>query len=453
MLLDSPGAGRNRKYSPLKTLARWVLAAEPYLLILTLCLFWLTPERLEFLLLFVPGLIARVIVYRRLWTLTPIDGLLVALVILILLNYYFAPYTRSLWIGSRALMGVPLVFCIVEFARRRGNTNRLIMGTILLGLLIGVLGITSAQWSDKSTLLKPILDLLPTIRNFPGAAKGFNVNEIAGAMIWLLPLTAGVAIYSWRNPEDAGSPRRFYATLTFVVLFIALFLGQSRLAILGMVVALAILIFALIPANKWRVLALISLVIFSVVEIVLFIGVFSPDEALEARDEASFTSRVYIWQSAIEMIVDYPLTGVGMNKYRLTPVRERYPVRGYENRILPHAHNEWLQIGADLGIPGILLLAGWHLGMLYMSVRIWQRGDAYERAIGISLLAGLIAHGAFGMGDAVTLWDRFSFVFWLLIGLTAAQYVVTVRLAQKSTSDRPTHHTAASGAASSPVAT
>ncbi|MBC8170703.1 MAG: O-antigen ligase family protein, partial [Anaerolineae bacterium] len=350
-------------------------------------------------------------------------------------------------------MGVPLVFCIVEFARRRGDTHRLVMLTILLGLLIGVLGITSAQWSDKSAILKPVLDLLPTIRNFPGAAKGFNVNEIAGAMAWLLPLAAGVAIYSWRHPDDAGSPRRFYATLTFFVLFFALFLGQSRLAIFGIVVALAILIFALIPANKWRIMALIGLVAFSVIEIVLFIGVFSPDESLEARDEASLNSRIYIWQSAVEMISDYPLTGVGMNKYRLTPVRIRYPVEGYANRILPHAHNEWLQIGADLGIPGMLLLAGWHLLALYMSVRVWQRGDAYARMVAVSLLAGLVAHDAFGMGDAVTLWDRFSFVFWLLIGLTAAQYVVTVKLAQKSTSEQPIHHTTASGAASSAVAT
>jgi O-antigen ligase len=195
-----------------------------------------------------------------------------------------------------------------------------------------------------------------------------------------------------------------------------------------MVVALALLTFMLIPVGKWRWIALTSLAIFTVVEVILFIGIFSPDESLESRDEASLSSRLYIWGSAIEIIKDYPLTGVGMNKFRLVQVRQRYPVFGYETKILPHAHNEWLQIGSDLGLPGMLLLIGSYLLAVYMLLQIWRRGDAYARAVAISLLAGFISHGAFGMGDAIPLWDRFTFVFWLMIGLTAAQYVVSVRL-------------------------
>jgi hypothetical protein len=414
----------------LKTLAKWILAVEPYLLVVTLFLFWLTSERLEFLLLFIPAMVARLIVYRRLWTPTPMDIFLIALVILIFLNYRFAPYTRSLWIGSRALLGVAIVWSITDLARRRGSTNGLVMGTILLGLLVGTLGLGSSQWTEKSSLLKPITDLLPTIRNFPGSIKGFNVNEIAGAMAWLMPFAGGIAIYEWRNrrkDEGRHNPRLFYATLAFFILWLALFLGQSRIAIFGIIAALGILTFTLVPRGRWRWLSLGVVVAFTVIEVVFFVGVFSPDESLAGRDESSWGNRFNIWNSAIQIIGDHPLTGVGMNKFRLNPVRQVYPVEGYETRILPHAHNEWMQIGTDLGVPGLILFAGWHLMAMYMLVRVWREGDFYAQAVAVSLFAGLVAHGVFGLADAITLWDRFSFVFWLFIGLTTAQYVVTVR--------------------------
>jgi O-antigen ligase len=418
----------NFLWNALKTLAIWVLKLEPYLLALTIFLFWMTPERLEYLWLFLPGLVARLIVYRRLWTPTPLDVLLLALIALVLINYRFAPFTRSLWMGSRAFMAVPLALAVVEFARRRRSTDQLIIITLLLSLLVGILALGSSQWADKSLLLQPITDVLPRITNFPGSVKGFNVNEIAGAMSWLMPFVAGIAIFDWR--ENNRGARRNLATAAFFVLWLALFLGQSRMALAGVVFAMGILIAWLIPRGRWQILAWITLIAFTVVEIVLFVGIFSPDTNLEQRDENSFESRIQMWERSIEIIVDYPLTGVGMNKFRLRDVRNRYPVEGYETRVLPHTHNELLQVGTDMGVPGILLYVGLHGVGLWMLVRIWrvspQRSEA--RMLAVTLAGAFIAHSVFGLADAITLWDRFIFVFWWLVGLVGAQYVVSVRL-------------------------
>jgi hypothetical protein len=42
-----------------------------------------------------------------------------------------------------------------------------------------------------------------------------------------------------------------------------------------------------------------------------------------------------------------------------------------------------------------------------------------------ALAAGgaLAAHAFFGIGDAIALWDRFAFLFWWMLGLTAAVYL------------------------------
>jgi O-antigen ligase len=330
--------------------------------------------------------------------------------------------------GSRAFMAVPLALAVIEFARRRKGTDQLIIVTLLLALLAGALALGSSQWADKSLLLKPITDVMPRITNFPGSVKGFNVNEIAGAITWLMPFAGGVAIFDWR--EHNRGARRNLATTAFLVLWLALFLGQSRMAIFGLVFAMGILIAWLIPRGRWQVLAWGALISFTVLEIVLFIGIFSPDSNLEQRDENSLQSRLDMWERAVEIIVDYPLTGVGMNKYRLRDVRNRYPVEGYETRVLPHTHNEMLQIGTDMGVPGMLLFFGLHGVGLWMLVRIWRvsppRSEA--RMLAVTLAGCFIAHAGFGLADAITLWDRFIFVFWWLVGMVGAQYVVSVRL-------------------------
>ena len=49
-----------------------------------------------------------------------------------------------------------------------------------------------------------------------------------------------------------------------------------------------------------------------------------------------------------------------------------------------------------------------------------------DRAVAVAVAAGLLAHMVYGMGDAITLWDRFAFGYWWMIGLAAAQYVLVV---------------------------
>ncbi|MCU0498862.1 MAG: hypothetical protein MUF87_16035, partial [Anaerolineae bacterium] len=105
-------------------LMRGVLALEPYLLALILALFWISPNHYQPLLLFIPIFIARIVVYRRLLTFTPLHLILIAWLILCVINYFAAPFSLWSWILTRPLMGVALVGCLVEIARQHGHTDR-----------------------------------------------------------------------------------------------------------------------------------------------------------------------------------------------------------------------------------------------------------------------------------------------------------------------------------------
>lgn len=406
----------------MQKVASWVQTVEPVLLGVIIAAFWFPdPRRVLSLVLLLPIVAARLILYRRPWSSTPLNGLFFLFLLLAAANLIVAPFPRAGTTLGRPLLGMALVFSFVEYARRHRSLHMPIVITLALALLVAFLGLVAAQWTPKSNQLLWIIRYVPKWNGFPGAEGGFNVNEIAGAMAWLAPFAAGIAFYEWR--DRISNRRRLLASAAFLILSIALFLGQSRMAIFGVLPAVGALIFLLIPQGKTRRVALAVLVLITAWQLVILSKIFEPEaDELIQRDEDSVTSRVEVWESALNIIVDYPLTGVGLNQFRARPVRELYPAPSYGTKVLPHAHNEVLQVGSDMGIPGMIVFIGWHVVIARMLLLAWRRGDAFARAVAASTAAALAAHAFFGLADAIALWDRYAFLFWWMIGIGAAQH-------------------------------
>jgi hypothetical protein len=420
--------------------ASLILTLEPLLLALTVFAFWFPdPRRLWSLLLLPLIFAARYILYRRFWTPTPLDVVLGVFLALCALNVFVAPFTRGWLMLGRPIMGMVLAIGVLESARRTRQMDGVLRGTLGLALLISVVALTSSQWSNKSTSLRLFIDLLPDLYSLPVITGGFNVNEIAGAMAWVIPIVAAVAIYDWRSPLRPR--RRLTASLTFCLLMVALFFGQSRSAIIGVILALGLLIFALIPPGRWRKAAIVALALLTLLELLILFGRFA-DAGNTNRDELSVGGRVMMWQSALEMVRDYPLTGVGMSMYRAPVVHSLYPVPSVSSRVRVHAHNELLQVSTDLGIPGTLVFIGWHIVLGWMLLQSWRYGDAYAKTVAVGCAGGLLAHGVFGMADAITLWDRFTFVYWWIVGLSAAQFMLVRRSLQNAEAEKSSLSTA-----------
>jgi O-antigen ligase len=425
----------------MKFAARLCLWIEPILLTIMVGAFWFPePSRVNFLLLLLPSIFGRLILYRRLWVSTPLNVLLYGFLALCAVNTYIAladpiapPYSWGWYMIGRPLMGALLVFSLISRIYEDGRIDRLTLIIILVAVLVGALGLASAQYTNKSNQLQFLLQFIPRWNSFPGAEGGFNVNEIGGGMAYFAPLAAGIAIYAWRFRGALTIPMRVLrvaSPLAFFLLVLALFLGQSRLAIVGTVVALFAFAFLLIPAGRWRMITIVLLVLFSVLEALIVARIFEPPSSADqmiARDEDSFEVRFQIWNSALGIIRDYPFTGVGLNMFRYQQVREMYPAPGYAASVLPHAHNEILQVGSDTGIPGVIFFVSWHVALAFMVWRTWRNGDPFLRTVSISAAAGLLSHAIFGLADAITLFDRFIFAYWLLVALIGGAYVLSRR--------------------------
>ncbi len=437
--------------------ARLILILEMPLLALMTFAFWhpspIRDQWLWLLYLLLPIYAARYIVYRRLWTWTPLTPWLLAYVVLVVINIMLglslaadglasAPYTRGWVMLGRPLLGFAIFTACVEYARTYHSTQGLISLSTWAALGLGLLALGTTQWPDKAKQFAFITDALPKVGNFPGAEGGFNANEIAGALAWIVPLMAGVALYRWRD----RLPRRDEVTLAFLLLGTALFLGQSRAALLGVLLALAILCWLLLR-RYWRFVGIAAVFAIGVLQILAVAVVPVVPNAEGDRDTAagnvatqadeSIAPRLRIWQSALEMIRDHPLTGVGISFFRYEPVRSMYPVPEVNPNVLVHTHNEWLQVGTDLGIPGLIVYLGWHIAAVYTLWFIWKNGNAEARVAALAVCGGVLAHNIFGLADAIPLSDRFAFLCWWIFGLLGAQYAAVKETTPETPNNPP----------------
>ena len=433
----------------MKQFARVILMVEPLLLAIVVASFWFPePYRANTLLLLIPPALARLILYRRIWVNTPLNLFFYAFILLTIVNTYVSqghyvtpPYSWGWYEVGKPIMGIALALTMLSIVYERQRIDGVLLVSLLVSLLVGVLGLVSAQYiATKSSQLQFLIDLVPKFTNFPGAVGGFNVNEIGGAMTFFASFTAGITIYEWRK---RNSPLRLIlATVAFAILALALALGQSRFAIIGVLLTIGVLIFLLIPSLRWRYAVLAIWLVVCLLEVGIVLQLFVPASSASTsggavvaddftRDETSLAQRPVIWGAALGIIRDYPLTGVGLNQFRSRQVRAKYPVPDFAMSVVPHAHNELLQVGTDVGIPGMILYVAWHIALAWMVWRAWRQGDPFVKAIAASAAAGLIAHAVFGLGDAITMYDRFAFAYWLFVGMAGSAYVLACRQPQR----------------------
>ena len=138
--------------------------------------------------------------------------------------------------------------------------------------------------------------------------------------------------------------------------------------------------------------------------------------------------RFDIWYRALYMIREFPFTGTGMGSFGQVG-DAFYPFFLYEPGSIPHAHNLFLQIGVDLGIPGFL---GWMWvfgSVIAVSWKLYQFGLTHNERLAAGLGAGFLcsqlALTVHGLTDAVT-WGmvRPAPLVWAIWGFAVVSWMI-----------------------------
>jgi O-antigen ligase len=113
-----------------------------------------------------------------------------------------------------------------------------------------------------------------------------------------------------------------------------------------------------------------------------------------ALDDLLHEDRPQYWANTLEIVGDFPLFGTGLGTF--ASAYNPYERESSSSRRLIHAHNDYLEYTAELGLVGAALLFG---GILYLAVSAYlawrKRRNAQARAFalgGIVSLAGIGLH-------------------------------------------------------------
>jgi len=233
-------------------------------------------------------------------------------------------------------------------------------------------------------------------------------NPFAGYLGLVLPIAAGLVVAAIvRVGNRVGFRWLVWAAGTGSLMVVALIMSWSRGAWIGFAVALAVMSLAIVVRSGRAAFIVSMLVVVGAFFVILGglaivpesviqrISDFSPYLGLgdvrgvEVTD-ANFAvvERVAHWQAALKMWADRPWLGIGIGNYGAVYGRYALPLWPMA---LGHAHNYYLNIGAETGVVGIgayLLLWGAALVGAWTTARS-RSGWSWGVALGV---LGVLVH-------------------------------------------------------------
>lgn len=169
----------------------------------------------------------------------------------------------------------------------------------------------------------------------------------------IIPLAAGLVIFtgqSWRL--WLSGRRRWMYGLALLPLGVALVLSFSRGAWIGVAVALLAMLLA---GSAWRLLLAYGGVLLLGLVALPFIRVERITNLFNLETGSSGT-RIYLWQSSLEMIKDHPFTGLGLDQFLYNYNPQYVHPLAWTERFTSHPHNLLLDFWLRLGVFGPFLL-------------------------------------------------------------------------------------------------
>jgi putative inorganic carbon (HCO3(-)) transporter len=157
--------------------------------------------------------------------------------------------------------------------------------------------------------------------------------------------------------------------ISLAIMVIALVMSRSRMGNTAFFVSMTIVGLMALLLVKQRSKGLTILIIsMFVIDLVIVSAWFGLDKVQQRLTETSLQreSRDEVIIDALPMVIDYPISGTGAGSfYSVFPSYKNSDVHSFYD----HAHNDFLQMTIEYGIPGISILALLVLLAFYKSVR------------------------------------------------------------------------------------
>jgi O-antigen ligase len=322
----------------------------------------------------------------------------------------------------RLTCGVALYFVVAAFFRGRDRIQ------LLADVIVGVVIITS---------LLGLVSHKVVVGNSGGFISTFGNRQLtAGFLVLVAPLMLALPM------ADLTPGRKIASQIAAVLACAGLLLAEGRSAWLGALVGvsvLAVLVWRFHDSRKSSISHLKQAVIVPAVLIVGAVGVFlllSRSSGTIGNRAATFSSpqvdgswawRQEQWQGTLAMIAKKPLFGWGIGAYPVAQaefVKHGLPKQLVAQRnpsLLEMAHNEYLQLTAELGVVGLLAYLSLIVAFFVTTIRsLGSRRSSLAKAVVIGATAGVAAITVDALANPALRFADVSMFLWALMGLAVA---------------------------------
>jgi O-antigen ligase len=280
---------------------------------------------------------------------------------------------------------IALFYVAADLLRREEHMQRLVLafaaGTSLFALL------------NLEVFTRALLAHDVRVGVAPNALYG-NANYVAMYLEPPVALAAGMLLL--------GDSRRskLLGALWLAIVGSALIVMFSKGSYLALA---ALLLVALITVPRWRLPIVGGLVVAAIAatQVPLL-------RARLATVPSSVNGREQIYGSALGIIRDHPLFGLGLGGYN-------FQFRGVTPEA--HPHDLFLTFWVELGVVGLIAFALILFGLLWRGWRAWPPTSGFMRALLWGVLGGLVLWTVHGLVDSPYWKNDMSAEFWILAAL------------------------------------
>ena len=252
-------------------------------------------------------------------------------------------------------------------------------------------------------------------------------NDLGAYLALSLPFVIGYFIASWRKYPEQRIPIWGTLVLGIIVIMMGINLVLTLTRAAWVSVAVATVCFGVYfimrrlwkrgPAdNLWKRV----LLGFTIIVLLLSASLLVMPQHIKARFQTMIEhpvgfmgERPQWWQTSLELIRKYPLTGIGLGRFRYEYQRNGPP----EQYNIPyHAHNIYLHIAVEHGIPSLLIFL-WMVRIIWRQVfAMRQPSEFWGTGTFIGASGFLISALVYGLADNI-LHQRTVLLFWFMIGI------------------------------------
>ncbi len=337
---------------------------------------------------------------------TPLDYGVGALLLIGTLSLSWAAQHDAAFTEWRTLLLEPTLFYLIlrTTVCERKALLRLVDTLLIAGVVVAVIGLFQFINGQAIITAEEGARRLASVYGSPN-----NVGLFLGRCVPFLLAFALIRI---------DLRRRVLAGIGLIIALIAVTLSQSAGALfLGIPAAVAAVLLLIYGRRGLIVLLGLAALGFGGFALALRSERFA--HVLDFSEGTNFF-RIRVWTSAVEMIHDHPITGLGLDQF-LYAYRGRYILPdAWQEPNLSHPHNFLLDFWVRLGIFGVMLFF-WIQAFFWRQAvqlyRTFKGRDPLMFALVTGIMGSMINLLAHGLVDNSVFVNDLSYVFVLLLGL------------------------------------